>query len=656
MKKKYLLGSLLVLAVAGSLFFSCDDTVDPEVGTGVYRLTATTSHPAAHMFIQSADTNSWFEITLSGMDPSVPVNLAVEYKVTNYFNEVVDEGSLSFNTGQGASQGKRVAIDKSKPGYFTVTASMPNGPTRITLPSGSGTRPRYWINYAVVPDPATRRMNTPPNPNNPAIQEGVDKSVYFGMDIIPGGGSEVSKDFYDGVFSPVTWLGIDATISGEMQWAGTFWLNNATNMEMLRLYATPGQQVLNEWTGELDEVSSSLKIRTYALQEMLAYMPKEARTPAGRDGSYGGELHDQGKIELVKYLEGLADIYIIQAPFRPRHYFQVLWEPVDHWGAWQPRGDAGGDQAIVDIYKIAYETIHGIYDRRAAGTLTLSNGQTPPADPSWENRPVILGPTYSDAANPQRAIDWHTRLFELGLAKYIDGLSIHPYNDIKHTPAMASRDDGYANIVKGIMDLTKQYYNQRGPENPTYFDRPFFWATEQGLAEGSSTPLIAAQILTRQNLTMLGEGFDSNHNFCFTDYNVDQRYGFFYNCTGMSAPLEVYGARRISPKPAVSTYAAITLLLKGYVTEGRIDSLCGNGTKWGYKYRDTWETNSNAYIYAVWDFAEGVPSQISFTPDVSGTITLYDILGNDITDTIDINGGVLNLTLTENVLYIKVAP
>jgi len=668
MKCKNFLGNLAVLlAVFALVFAGCDDPNnanddDPDSGPSSlasYRLTATTSHPQAHVFAQSADENDWIEITVANVITSLSGNFNVDYQITNFFEEVVKEGSLAFTHSAGATQNKRITLDKSELGYFTVRASIENGPSRITLPTGAGTRPRYWINYAVVPDPLARRMNTAPNVNNKNIQPGVDQSVYFGMAIIPGGGGTSPQ--FDNVFNPVAWLGIDATISGQLQWTNNFWdaANQRTNVAQLEHYANGG--TVPDWYngGVLVDATSTLKMAPHIIQEMAAYMPTTGvRTVDGMNGTYGGQLSVDGEEEFRKYCEGVAMIHIAQAPFRPRHYYQILWEPVGWWNGWLPRDDASGNNpSLVRAYEVAYKAIHGVYDKRALGELTLPDGTTPAADAAWRERAVILGPTSSDAATIPKSLDWHRGKFEGGLANWIDGLSVHPYNDIKHAAHESGPENGFAEFIRSVIALTKEWYSQR--DNPTYFDEPFFWGTEQGLAEFTNGPLRTGQVLARQNLIMKGEGFHANHNFCFTDYNTNQKYGFFYNCTAMSQPLEVYGAQYISPKHAVSSFAALTLLMKGYETLGRIDDLCGptlagNGTRWGYKYEDKWNMASNAVMYALWDFGEGVTSDYTFNVTDSGPITVYNVVGTDITDTVLIEGRNVTLKLSENVLYVHV--
>jgi hypothetical protein len=647
-----------------------------------------------NVFLQSTDTSDYVVITVGNMEPSIPFEFDVVYTITDYFDTEVKKGTLHFNSVGGATQSQRVTIDKSKPGYFTVKAriDVEGAPRNFILPkNGKSTRPPNYLNYAVFPDLATRRMNADVDnllPGSP-VNLNVDRSIYYGMAIIPGGGDR--KPIYDNVFVPVTWMGIDATISSEMNWEGTFWTKTgagSTNTAMLEKYATPGQQVVNKWTYELVDVASSLKIPPYALQEMTPYMPKQARTQAGQTGSYGGQLSAFGEAEFRKYCEGLAIIHIAQASFRPIHYYQPLWEPME-WGGWSAPGNAW-DESLIAVSRIAYEAIHGIYDKAARGELDIPDPARPdparpgqflskrvPADPKWSQRAVVLGVCSNYVANHDVGYQWHKSKFDKGLMNYLDGLSCHPYNDLKTSTRESSREDVFADFMRELMELTTEYYDKRDndPLHPKYFPTPFFWGTEQGLQEAKNGSLRTAQVLTRLNLILLGEGFDANHNFCFMDYNGDQRYGFFYNGSPMIDPLDIYGSQYVSPKHPAASFAAQTWLMKGYEGVGKIrdtsgwypfhtkngesriigHGLSGAGVQ-GYKFKDTWPTRSKeSYIYAVWDYRERGRTDVTLTLDEMGDVTVYDIMGNvNEAATAAVTGNSVPLTLTEDVQYVKV--
>jgi len=646
---------------ARKLFIGLIQTVGASPNPMAYRITAQTSRPNSNMFTTACTGNNFIEITVSNIDTSFPGNFNVNYTISDFFDNVVVQNSLEFNTSAGATQSRQIPIDRSKPGYFTVRASIINGPQQLVLPS-IGTRPANWLNYAVVVDPSTRRMNDGASyaPYSP-IRPNVDKSLYFGLNIIPGGGRNAPT--YDGVFNIVTWLGLDASINPEFNWSN-FWngaqdQQGGTNINKLNTFATPGG-TWQEWWG-LAQVSTSLKELIYNLPE-IAYLPKGARTTAGLAGAYGGQLSAFGEAEFRKYCEGIAKIHIVHASHRPLHYYQMTWEPVDWWTGWTPSGDAG-DRSIIKLYEIAYEAIHRIYAERAAGTLTLPDGSRPAADPAWNKRAVVIGPALSDVTGD---LNWdlHQRLFNKGLGNYIDGFAAHLYDYHENAQAGGEgtigngNDVSLANGLRQLTTLINNAFNARNPIlHPRVHDKVFYWGTEMGMKEasaGGGRPLWVGQVLTRYNLIALGEGYDANHIFCFTDYNGDQRYGLFYNCSTMANDNERYGPGAVSPKHAAVSFAAMSHLMKGYVGVRRLNNVIGNGSKWGYKYRDTWNgINPNGpFIYAVWDY-NGVTSNITLNLDESGAITVYDITGNEIQTR---NGNSVNLTVSENVLYVKVQP
>ncbi|MCL2879553.1 MAG: hypothetical protein FWF29_04840, partial [Treponema sp.] len=446
----------------------------------------------------------------------------------------------------------------------------------------------------------------------------VDSSIYFGMAFSPSG---ADPNWYGGL-NMVDYLGIDASISGELAWR-----NN--------LSGTAPNETTNV-AGILASPATTLTVPIYNMVEMTPYFPEEFRTAAGQGGAYGGQLNATGEAELVKYVQALATLHINKVPLRPHHYYQILWEPVDWWGAW-----TGGDASLVRVYELAYKAIHEVYDQKAAST----------GDASWKTKPVVLGPTYSDCTNDGMGYAWHQRMFNLGLANYIDGLSIHPYDYNENGLSGGSGSSGngndmtIANCIRDLMVLVNTSYANRSA--PKYFDTPFFWGTEQGMQEaiGGGRPVQVAEVLTRYNLIMMGEGFDANHMFCFADTDTDYRYGFFYNLDTLNDGYYQYVPRIVSPKQAASAFAALTWLLKGYRSAGR---LALNGTNWGYKYGNA----NGSTIYALWNYG-GVSSNVSVNVGVN-QVTVYDISGN--AETRQCPGGNLNITLNGFVQYVKAEP
>ena len=673
MKKTWFLVPAAVIA-ALAMFAACPNTVNengpdgndpdyvgpynpdlPDGPVGSFRIHATTSHPQGHVFMQTQNSHSDFiAFTVINMNPSNPTAFQIEYTIKDYFDTIIEVKYINFNSESGSSQTLTVPMNRKEIGHFTVEARIMGGIPRITLPA-IGTRPTEFITYAVLPDPALRRMNATlnlPVTAQDTIKPGVDKSMFFGMDIIPGNGNRL----YDNAFNPVTWLGIDATRGSELKW-DRFWtggldnISGGTDVARFNLFATVGA-TYTDWDG-VRPVAGSIMVQVYVYMEMLAHMPRGARTSRGWEGGYAGELSAHGEAELVKYCEGIARVHIVQAAQRPHHYYQILWEPDEWWNGWLPREDA--DDTRVRAYEIAYETIHRVYDEHATQT----------GDPSWRQRAVVLGPTSSGAAVRHRAYPWHENNFKAGLWKYIDGLSIHPYNDVKSAPYDSESDEeSWADLMRDIKAMVEEFYDQRpsvgsGEPFAKKYDKPFFWGTEQGTREAVNGPLRGSQLAARQSLTMMGEGFDANHHFCFMDYNSNQRYGYFYNCSPMQTSQEIYVSEFIAPKKHVAVYSALTMLMKGYKTEGRIPGM--SGTQFGYKYKDTWNGDiPNApFIYALWDWEElNTGSPFTLNVAEAGKITVFNVIGQDITDTnqVSINGRIVSLTLTENVLYVKVEP
>ncbi|MCL2881238.1 MAG: hypothetical protein FWF29_13425 [Treponema sp.] len=610
----FLFAAALVFAAACPAI-SRGNNYNGDIDSSMLSLSAETTHPASNIFIQGSVGSDYIKLTVSGIGSYSGLSFTVDYEITDIFGTVVTEGSFEYVAAEGNVQTKQIPIDKSKLGHFTFTASVPDGPS-IALPV-LGTRPTHFISYAVMADPSQRKQKAGFN------QTDVDKYLYFGM-------AFVGTAIYDRVINMVDCLGIDATVTGQLQWNANFNTGSATNVAKI-----------NQWIVNPSS-ASTLRQTVYYLSELTPYMPAWARTDAGQGGSYGGELNAKGETEFVKYIEGMAQIHIAAAPDRPHHYYQILWEPVDWWGAWTPPGDQGGDAALVRVYELAYTAIHRVYDQKAIDT----------GDVSWKIKPVVLGPTYSDCANRERTLDWHERQFNSGLANYIDGLSVHPYYDPgTNTGATDNKNDfDFAETVRALMDMTLEYYDSRDTTlYPKYFDKPFFWSTEQGLKESSRVngPKVQAQLLTRENLIMMGEGFSANHAFCFSDFD-QTRYGYFYNHTAMESSGDIYAPAAVSPKPVACAYAALSLLLKGYRGEGRIGGL--SGTNFGYRYSDS--DGSGNVIYALWNYGKNMSDTVTI-PTGTGKVTVYDIAGNG--ETQDCPGNNLTITLNEYVQYVLAA-
>ena len=605
--------------------------------TGMLTMTATTSLPRSSLFIQNSVGDDYIEITVRGINGYTGSSFWLDYRINDVFGALADQGSLEFHQSQGNNQSKRISIDKSRLGYFSFVPSIPGGAPG--LPE-VGSHPAGFSSFCVVIDPAQRRQKAPYG------HPDVDKYMYFGMFMIPWE-NYLGYDMFE-------ILGIDNAIGGP-SWRNTVTGNQnsgATNVNALNNYFNSNTSFIYQGPH-------------YYWSDLTSYMPKWARTEAGYAGSYGGELSPYGEQEFVKFIEGVAKLKINNAPLRPYHYYQILWEPVDYWNGWSPWGNwydfdeyyrqryQGGDKALVRVYELAYKTIHALYDAKAVET----------GDNSWRSKAVVLGPTYSSIGNDYwDGLYWHENLFKLGLFEYMDGLSIHPYEAAENSQSaiegsVSSMDDfAFANQVQRIVNLCKKYYNER--TNPKRHAQPFFWGTEQGMTErvfwnGSRRPVLTSQMVTRQSLIMMGEGFDVNMMFAFADYDQGC-YGFFYNLTNsyrlnadgtiIEVGGEQYMPQTVSPKPAAPAMTTMSYLLKGYKSAGRITTLTGRN--FGYKFEDT---ESNNVIYAIWN------DQLTRTINLNvgaNTVTVYDMMGNS--ERRSSPGGVLSITLDGFVQYVKV--
>lgn len=285
-----------------------------------------------------------------------------------------------------------------------------------------------------------------------------------------------------------------------------------------------------------------------------------------------GTLTPDGEKAWAAYCHAAARAYSAGNPDRKEHIYQVTWEPIQPWGF------KGTNQDLVRIYEIAYKALHE-------------------ADPLA----VVAGPTrgLTNNGDPRDT----SRLFDLGLGKYLDGYAAHPYFSI--TP---EQDD----MVPAIRTIKEIVHGSTKKNLP-------FMGTEQGWStdEDVSKELAQAHGLIRQNLMILGEGFRFNFAFYIADYRLSGQkgYGYYYNLD-KEVP---FGPRKVSPRPIVPAYAAQSLLLDGCKSAGAIDWL-------GDKIRGYVFERADRRILAVWNY--GKESRTVSIPTGVKQVQVYDWMGN----------------------------
>ena len=217
-------------------------------------------------------------------------------------------------------------------------------------------------------------------------------------------------------------------------------------------------------------------------------------------------------------------------------------------------------------------------------------------------------------------------LFQLGLAKWIDGFTSHPY---KQYPPERN------NLVSDLRATREKLNHYAGREIPMF-------NTESGLVSDGSpdSELRQACGLVRHALISLGEGIRFSMAFYEHDYGPTTKdaFGFFYNLD----PKNVWNTNKDKmPKPAVPAYAAASFLLDGHRPVSPIEWL--GDTAIGYAY----EREGNVTL-ALWDFGDS--GTVVKLPVGAPKVTVYDMMGNSV-KTVTANG-ILKLSLENAPVYV----
>lgn len=331
-----------------------------------------------------------------------------------------------------------------------------------------------------------------------------------------------------------------------------------------------------------------------------------------------GALTPQGEAAWADYVGKAVTAFQAKYPDRETNIYQVTWEPIRSWGF------RGTPEQLMRIYEIAYDAIHA-------------------ADPDA----IVAGPTmgiHDEGAWPGHydREEQSVKLFDMGLAQYIDAFTVHPYyaNDFS---AGGPEAEGMIDRVRYLKAIVEQAGAAAGKSLPMY-------GTEQGMAD-DGTPegeLRVARSLIRQNLIMMGEGFDLNFGFFAVDYSSNggasvDRYGYFYNLDD-GVP---WGPSQGSPKPIVPAYAAQSLLLDGHEAAGAIEDM--GGTRWGYRFQ---QVAASRTVQALWDYGNA-PSTYSLYTGLDRVLA-YDWMGNPRWLTGD--DGYLTLNLGQEPVYLVTPP
>jgi hypothetical protein len=325
-------------------------------------------------------------------------------------------------------------------------------------------------------------------------------------------------------------------------------------------------------------------------------------------------------------------------PKQARNYYQVTWEPDYNSGL--PWRDT--DANLVALYQATWQAIHA-------------------TDP----QAVIMGTTNASVATNT---EWLQRLAPLGIAKYLDGVSIHGYYDVGTSPAHPpERTVGDSDPAKAAQSLPATMRALRRQIAATLHPGARLFVTETGISYdigshyGANYPtpnVLYAQgaLVARTHLILLGEGADVTYLFYATDFPEQIGYGLFFDLVDAQGG---FGPSAISPKPAAMATAAMTRVIDGTNTLGPV-----NGAPAGVYAYAFQQLNNGPVITAlwthnneVWNPSKGFSStyQVPYglrvdNPGTSGQVTVLDMMGNP--STLNYSNGIAQLTLTEAPIYV----
>lgn len=396
----------------------------------------------------------------------------------------------------------------------------------------------------------------------------------------------------------------------------------------------------NTWTPSLTKVDASYKSGQISRLVRLDGIPAWA-SPTGAFQDDTMAPTDLSYYQNYMARVGADSEAIRQAyyPNQRNNYYQVTWEP-----NWLDTPDR-----LVSMYQAVYQGIHS-KDPNAVVMATAS------AEPGVWCMKACTG--------------WMLQYYAaLGLGKYIDGVTTHsyynaPYSSPAYPPEQHENDPnpGYLShvLARQMRDLRAQM--QQIKPNMRLWSTEVGISYDPGAAYGpyypSANQLYAqAAVAVRTHLIVLGEGAQVTYFFYASDYPTEVGYGIFFDIVNSKG---AFHAQTLSPKPEALAFAALTRIIDGTETLGRLNGL--PQSIYGYAFQRLgngpvvtalWTHNN-----ANWPVSGGGYSATAHTsyslsvdsPGTSGTVTVLDMMGNP--TRMSYTNGVVNLTLTETPIYV----
>jgi hypothetical protein len=331
-------------------------------------------------------------------------------------------------------------------------------------------------------------------------------------------------------------------------------------------------------------------------------------------------------------------IHSVNYPNQQNDYYQVTWEPSLGWPQTQGAN-------FVLLYKTVYNALHS-------------------ADP----RAVVMGPTEPFANNNDTA-SGNRITSSPGLCAYIDGVTTHGYYNAPTVPSNPPELQDGMDAADAANALDNEVHDLRATMQACKPNMKLF-NTELGISydSGVSYPNISANqlyaqaaVAVRSHIIILGEGAQRTYFFFGPDFPDSLAgYGSFFDLQDSQG---AYGATDLAPKPEAMGFAALSRVLDGTATLGKLKLSCvvASGCVHGYAFQ---QLNAGKVITALWwhknanwpvngTYSATASSSYTLTIDnagASGNVTVIDMMGN--ASTVAYTNGKVTLSLTESPIYV----
>lgn len=540
------------------------------------------SVPAAYSASLTAECNSTHGLYVPGEDVRLTFTakgvkrdgITLDVRITDEYDRELSHRMYPVKPDAKGDWKITVGAQQNRLGFFRVYPKLSDGTTIPAILS----RPKGCMTYAVVADPAKRKQLPQPE-------------AFFGLC-----GNTTDRQY-------PAWLGSSWCLDGHNRIGGRIWwqLEPKEPGEIEKRLKKGERITLENGDVSFQTPGGSVRWKPYGFFD-LTYVPqwmrndtyhKFDRSVMGNRKFMNGPFTPAGEKEFIRICETVAEMRAPLTPENEINLYEFGWEPHYPWN-WQ-----GSTDNLVRRYRTGSEAVRK-HDPKA----------------------FVIGP--NGAGLTPEYLAWYKELFDKGLGKYIDGVTIHPY-----PKGYPPESKNMAGLVRALKQIIRQ---------GTGKDLPVF-GTELGFMfpGDSQGDLKQMRGLIRSNLILLGEGFRANYNFVMTNIGAEVDFSMIHNLV----PASPWASPRSTPRTVIPALSALTWFLEGYKSAGPVDGLGDTGL--GYAYE-----RGNNVILAVWDYS-GKPGKAEL-PAGKETIQIADHMGN--LRTVKTKNGILSLTLTEDPQYI----